>query len=246
MISALLLAAVLVTATISGVFGMAGGLILMGVLALIMPVPAAMVTHGLVQGVSNGSRALFLLGDVRWDVMGFYLIGAAMAAGLLALVVFTPSRPVVFMLLGLLPGLLWVSTERLALDAARPVHAMLCGVGVTGMNVAAGVSGPLLDLFFVRTELTRHEIVATKAASQVIAHGVKVAYYGVPMLAGAGAAGLPPLWALVCAAPLAILGSFLGTRILHRFSDAGFKQWTKLIVTGIGGLYLVRAGLLIA
>lgn len=246
MISALLLAAVLVTATISGVFGMAGGLILMGVLALIMPVPAAMVTHGLVQGVSNGSRALFLLGDVRWDVMGFYLIGAAMAAGLLALVVFTPSRPVVFLLLGLLPGLLWVPKARLALDAARPVHAVLCGVGVTGMNVAAGVSGPLLDLFFVRTELTRHEIVATKAASQVIAHGVKIAYYGLPMLTGASAAGLPPLWALVCAAPLAFLGSFLGTRILHRFNDAGFKQWTKLIVTGIGGLYLVRAGLLIA
>ena len=42
---ALILASVLVTATLSGVFGMAGGLMLMGVLTLLLPVSAAMVTR---------------------------------------------------------------------------------------------------------------------------------------------------------------------------------------------------------
>lgn len=241
---AILLIAVFVTAAISGIFGMAGGLMLMGVLAFIMPVPAAMVTHGLVQSVSNGSRALFLLRHVRWDVMGYYVIGAAAAVGALALAAFTPSRFMVFVLLGLLPGLLWIPKSWFEFDAAKPLHAVACGLGVTGMNVAAGVSGPLLDLFFVRTPLTRHEIVATKAASQVIAHGVKIAYYGAPMLAGASAAGLPPFWALAVAAPLAIAGTYAGTRVLDLFSDANFKKWTRLIVTGIGVIYLARAALL--
>ena len=39
--------AAFLTATLSGVFGMAGGLVLMGCLALMLPVSAAFVTHGL-------------------------------------------------------------------------------------------------------------------------------------------------------------------------------------------------------
>ena len=57
MAAAGVLVVVLVTSTISGVFGMAGGLILMGALALLLPVSAAFFTHGLVQLVSNGWRS---------------------------------------------------------------------------------------------------------------------------------------------------------------------------------------------
>ena len=62
MTHALLLVLVLVTATVSGVFGMAGGLMLMGGLTLAMPVAAAMVTHGAVQFVSRmmPCRMLFI------------------------------------------------------------------------------------------------------------------------------------------------------------------------------------------
>ena len=45
------------TAFLSGIFGMAGGLILMGVLLALMPVPAAMMLHGVTQLASNGWRA---------------------------------------------------------------------------------------------------------------------------------------------------------------------------------------------
>ena len=55
-----ILVAALVTATISGVFGMAGGLILMGVLTTYLPVASAMVLHGFIQIISNASRAFLL------------------------------------------------------------------------------------------------------------------------------------------------------------------------------------------
>ena len=54
---AVILAATLITAAISGVFGMAGGLLLMGVLTAFTPVATAMVMHGFIQIISNFSRA---------------------------------------------------------------------------------------------------------------------------------------------------------------------------------------------
>ncbi len=45
------------TAFLSGLFGMAGGLILIGVLLTLMPLPSAMVLHAITQMASNGWRA---------------------------------------------------------------------------------------------------------------------------------------------------------------------------------------------
>ncbi|MGE0829540.1 MAG: TSUP family transporter [Hyphomonadaceae bacterium] len=238
---ALLLAIVLITATISGVFGMAGGLMLMGALMLAMPVAAAMVTHGAVQLVSNGWRAVLHRKHVRWRIIAAYAAGSAAAAGTLALVTYSPSKPWAYLLLGLVPALAWLPKDKLHLDAARAPDAVACGFLVTGLNVAAGVSGPLLDVFFVRTALTRHQIVATKAATQTLAHIAKIAFYGAPLLALSGETGLPPWHFFALAAPLAMLGAVLGGKLLDRMTDKSFLKWTKWIVTGLGLIYLVQA-----
>jgi uncharacterized protein len=227
------------TSVLSGVFGMAGGLILMGALALVLPVSAAFVAHGLIQIVANGGRAVLHRRHVRWRIVAMYAL-ASVAAGLaVALVSYVPSKPVLYLLLGLTPMLVWLPKERVSLDAARPVHAFVSGLLVTGLNLLAGVAGPLLDIFFVRTELTRHQIVATKAATQVFSHLAKVAVYGAPLLA-AGTSALP-LWVLALAAPLSVAGTVAGGRILDRMSDQGFLTWTRWIVTAIGLVYLVQA-----
>jgi uncharacterized membrane protein YfcA len=241
----LLLVVVLVTATVSGVFGMAGGLMLMGALTLAMPVSAAMVTHGAVQFVSNGWRAFLHRKHIDWRIILYYGAGSAVAAGILALVTYQPTKAWVFLLLGLVPGLAWIPKGRFNLDAAKPAHAVGCGLTVTGLNVIAGVSGPLLDVFFVRTALTRHQIVATKAATQAFSHTVKMVFYGAPML-GAAQTGLPPWWFFAAAAPLAMIGAWLGGMVLDRMSDVNFLKWTRWIVTAIGVVYLIQAAALFA
>ncbi|MFS2318648.1 TSUP family transporter [Maricaulis sp. D1M11] len=237
MTAAILLLATFVTAFISGVFGMAGGLVLMGVLALILPVSSAMVVHGLIQSVSNGWRAVLLVRWLDWRILGVYALGSALAAGVLVWSTFELDKAWLFILLGLVPGVIWVPKRWLHLDAARPLHAIACGVTVTGLNVIAGVSGPLLDVFFADTEADRRTIVATKAATQVLSHGVKIAYYILPALS---AAALPGVQWLVLALPLSILGTTLGARCLERMSDLQFRQWTKYIVSAIGCIYVVR------
>lgn len=237
----LLLFVVLVTATVSGVFGMAGGLMLMGALTLAMPVSAAMVTHGAVQFVSNGWRAFLHRRHINWRIILFYGAGSALAVLALALVTYQPTKPWVFLMLGLVPGLAWLPKDRFHLDAAKPWHAVACGLFVSGLNVIAGVSGPLLDVFFVRTTLTRHQIVATKAATQAFSHTIKMVFYGVPLFASSQPTGLPPAWFFLAAAPLAMLGAYLGGLVLDRMSDVNFLKWTRWIVTALGAIYLIQA-----
>lgn len=239
MFTVVVLAAAFVTAAISGVLGMAGGLLLLGVLLLVLPVAVAFVVHGLLQLVSNGWRAYLQREHLVWRTVGWYGAGALVAVALVAAVSYVPSRPLVYLLLGLVPGLVWLPRGWLPLDAARPSHAALAGVLVTALNVAAGVAGPLLDVFFVRTGMGRHQVVATKAATQVLAHAGKVVVY-VPLVAG----GAVPYALVLAAVPLSMLGTALGGRALDRMTDAGFTRLTRWVVTAIGAGYLVQAAAL--
>ena len=228
------------TAALSGVFGMAGGLVLMGGLALLMPVSAAFVTHGVLQLTANGGRAMLHVRYVQWRIVGLFGLGSLAAAITVVLIAFAPSKLLLFLMLGLIPGLLWIPQSWLRLDAAKPPHALTSGFLVTGLNLTAGVAGPLLDIFFVRTTMTRHAIVATKAATQVFSHLAKILVYGAP-LGASGVKGLPPWQVFAVAIPLSILGTVAGGRILDRMSDVNFKAWTRWIVTAVGLAYLVQA-----
>lgn len=235
-----LIAASFATALLSGIFGMAGGLLLMGILALLLPVSAAFVTHGILQLVANGWRAILHRRHVAWPIIGYYAVASAVAGGLVAMLSFVPSRPLLFLLLGLVPLLVWLPRNWLQLDASRPAHALTSGFLVTLVNLTAGVAGPLLDIFFVRTALDRYQIVATKAATQVFSHAAKILVYGAPLLA-APAETLPPWWLFALAVPASMLGTAAGGIVLSRISDVDFKRWTAWIVTGIGLFYLAKA-----
>ncbi|THD77288.1 MAG: sulfite exporter TauE/SafE family protein [Phenylobacterium sp.] len=235
-----LIATAFVTAALSGVFGMAGGLMLKGAIALVLPVSATFVTHGLLQLVANGWRAILHRRHVAWRIVGVYALGSAVAGGLMAFIAVEPTKATLYLLMGAVTGLLWIPQSWLKLDAERPAQAFVSGVSVTGLNLTAGVAGPLLDIFFVRTALTRHQIVATKAATQVFAHLAKVIVYGAPLIALHGK-GLPPWWVFPLAIPLSMAGTAVGGLILARMDDVNFKRLSRLVVTATGLLYLVWA-----
>jgi len=220
---------------------MAGGLVLMGILIALVSVPMAMIIHGGIQMFANGYRAWLLRDHIVWTVVRLYSIGAALAIGLLFFVSWVPDRQVIYFLLGLAPLLIWLPKERLNLDIMRADHAIAAGFGVQALNTLAGVAGPLLDVFFVRSEMTRQEIVATKSITQSLSHLVKVGFWSVPLIVAAGWAALPPLWLFAAAIPISMLGTRLGAIVLHRMTDVNFRKWMKGLVTAIGGVMLLRA-----
>jgi uncharacterized protein len=93
------------TAFLSGIFGMAGGLILIGILLMLLPLPEAMALHAITQMASNGWRGLLWWRHVRWHIVVVYLTGCALALGAWSLTQYIPSKPVALLMLGVTPFL---------------------------------------------------------------------------------------------------------------------------------------------
>src|SRR5262245_39582744 len=96
-----LAAAILSTSFLSGILGMAGGMILMGILLLMMPLAAAMVLHGLTQMAANGWRAWLWRQHIVWPIAAQYAAGAVVAAMAFAVIQVTPSKAAALIILGL-------------------------------------------------------------------------------------------------------------------------------------------------
>ena len=90
---------VLATSFISGILGMAGGMILMAVLLALLPLPAAMMLHGITQLASNGWRAWLWRSHIEMAIFRGYALGSFAALVLFALIQFVVSKPVAYILL---------------------------------------------------------------------------------------------------------------------------------------------------
>ena len=91
------------TALLSGVFGMAGGLILIGVLLVVMPLPQAMVLHAVTQMASNGWRASCGGGTSNGRSRPPASSAAWSPSALWSIWLYVPDKAVALLLLGLSP-----------------------------------------------------------------------------------------------------------------------------------------------
>jgi uncharacterized protein len=228
--------ATLVTSFISGILGMAGGMILMGVFLAFLPVPAAMLLHGIAQLTANAGRALLLRQQIDWRVAAGYAAGAAVALGLFAIARLVVGKSAALIVIGLTPFVALALPERLHLNVERRWHPFACGIVCLGLSLAAGIAGPMLDLFFVRSNMTRHATVATKATTQSLSHLIKIVYFG-SVIAVQGTEVRP--WLAAALVPLAFAGTSLSRHVLERMSDESFRRWTRWTITTLGAIYLV-------
>ncbi len=229
---------VLATSFISGIFGMAGGMILMGILLFLVPVPTAMILHGITQMASNGWRAALWSQHIRWSIVGRYGLGLVAASALFATIQFIPDERFVMIALGLIPFIALAMPAHIVPQVTRPFGAELCGFICTSFQLLSGISGPTLDTFFVRSLMDRRLVVATKAASQTITHLTKLIYFGF-IIGNASDGSIEPVVAVVAVA-LAVIGTTLSRSILDRLTDRSFQKYTQWIVAAIGLVYLYR------
>jgi uncharacterized protein len=239
---AILAVSALVTSFISGILGMAGGMILMGILLALLPLPAAMMLHGITQLASNGWRAWLWRTSVEWRVIRQYAYGALIALAFFAVVKLVVSKPVALITLGLTPFLTLALPEKLHLNVERRGHSLGCGIICTILSLTSGVSGPILDVFFVRSKLTRHAVVATKAMTQSFSHVLKIVYFGA--FVAADEAAVNP-WTAAMMVLLAFGGTQLSRQVLERMNDESFRFWTRWTVIVTGLFYLVSGALLL-
>jgi len=240
-VALLIIAGVFGTSVLSGILGMAGGMVLMGLLAWVLPVQQAMILHAVSQFTANGSRAFIHRKHIYRKTLPFYFSGLAITFALFTLLRFVPDKIVVFALLGAGPFLAFLLPKNLKLDFTKKWQALLCGMMVTGFQLTGGVSGPMLDMFFQNRAMSRHETVATKAFTQAVSHITKFVYFGfVASSFGTATEGLP-LWLCLAVIPAAVAGTSLSKAILDKLSDKHFYAATQAALFTIGTVYLYKA-----
>ncbi len=221
----------LATSILSAVVGMAGGIVLLSVMLLFLPPLVAIPLHGVIQLVSNGSRAWIQRRHVEKTILGYYAVlllplafaGLAIARSL--------EPPVARALIGAFvlvathaPGWLLIGSHP---EASDPRRRFLMLGGVVGLlSTTIGATGPLIAPFFLNLGLTRQSLIGTKAASQMLGHLAKIAVFGVAGFAFAEYA-LP----LLLLSAMVVVGTWLGSHLLDRVSERVFTLLYKTVLT---------------
>jgi uncharacterized membrane protein YfcA len=231
----------LATAFLSGVFGMAGGLVLIGVLLALLPLPEAMALHAITQMSSNAWRGLLWWRHVRWRSMGGYLAGSLVALAVWTTWRYVPSKPVAMLSLGVMPFLARSMPARLKPNPDSHPQGAIYGAICMTMMLLMGVTGPLLDTFFLGGGLERRQIVATKAVCQVFGHAVKLIYFSAII---DQTASVDPIVATLAVA-MSMLGTSLARPVLDRLSDRQYRVWATHIITVIAAYYVAYGGWLL-
>jgi len=145
------------------------------------------------------------------------------------------GKPIALIVMGFTPFVALALPERLHLNVERRGQPLACGLICNALNLTAGVSGPILDIFFVRSQMTRHRVVATKAMTQSFSHVLKIFYFGAVMAVEGGDVDA---WLAALMVALAFTGTSLSRRVLDRMNDQSFRQWTRWTVMTLGVFYL--------
>jgi len=229
----------MVTSFISGIFGMAGGMLLIGFLLIVLPVPVAMVFHGVIQIAANGWRSWLWRRHINWGVVLGFGLGSAFSLAVFSAVAFVPPKWTVLMAVGLTPFIALAVPQSFAPNIERRGQAFLAGAIGGALQLVSGVTGPLLDIFYVRTGMTRQVNVSTKAAAMVLGHMTKVVYFGALVADPAGRDWQQ--WAVMAyAAAFAVLGTTLSRGFLDRLSDKQFYYWTRRVILALGAVYIAQ------
>jgi uncharacterized membrane protein YfcA len=221
---------------------MAGGLVLIGVLLAIMPVPEAMALHAVTQMASNGWRGLLWWRHIRPRAALGYMLGCGLALAGWSLVRYVPDKPIAMLFLGLTPFVVGWLPARFKPDAARLDHGIAYGAICMTLLLLTGVAGPLIDKFFLGGKLDRREIVATKALCQLAGHAAKLFYFtGIAAQAGA----IDSVVILVAIAA-SMIGTTAARRFLEGMTDVQFRTWAGRIITSISAFYVLQGIYLLA
>ncbi len=212
------------TSMLTAVLGVGGGLLLVSTMPGPLPPSAVVPIHGVVQLVSNLSRALFGWRHIAWPLVGRFALGSAIGAAIGSRVVVTVPASWLPVLLALfilavtwLPG--WTQIP-------WPGKFVTVGAVQTFISLFVGAAGPLVTPLLLRQSLERDRLVVTHGAMMTILHTFKAATF---LWLGFS---FTPYWRLLAALVVAVvLGSWAGTAVRKWVPEARFRWILKILLT---------------
>lgn len=231
---AILIPAALITSTVSGFLGMAGGISLLAVMTAVLPAAQVVPIHGAVQLASNFTRTLVYIRHVYWKIFFVYAVpvacGVAAAASLWSgdkLAWFKPGIGAFILLF-----LVWRRCKPTLRNVPLWVYAPV-GLAAGFLTIFVGAVGPFIAPFFLRDDFKKEQVIATKAVCQAWGHLLKIPAFlalGFPFHEHGRLMGA----LFVCV----LLGTIAGRWLLNRISKERFVLVYEFVLGAIA-LYLI-------
>lgn len=221
----LLIAASFFTSALTAALGLGGGVAMLAIMGIGMPVASLLPVHGIVQLGSNFGRSVLQFRHIVWPMLAWFLAGSVIgiALGGWLMVIMPDSLARIAMAL----FILW-SVHGKKPGAGRVSRSFfVAGGAFTSFGtMLVGATGPLVAALLSSRGLTRQPLVATHAACMVLQHGLKILAFG--LIGFAYAEWLPMLAAMIVSG---VLGTLAGTMALDNLPERMFRFSFKIIMT---------------
>ncbi|HPF40617.1 MAG TPA: sulfite exporter TauE/SafE family protein [Phycisphaerae bacterium] len=233
----ILIVAALATSALSGMLGMAGGILLLAIMFSVMDDATEVIPlHGAVQLVSNGTRALAFLPHVDFRTVVRFTLGTlpGIVIGYFLLQKFGKSpeaQPYLRMLIGayILIATFLPKPKKAEQSRMTWYDFPLLGFVTGAAALLVGATGPLIAPLFARRDFVKERLVATKAMCQMVTHVEKLIVFG---LIGIDFGRFGPILAAMIVA--VIIGTYLGRAMIRKLSPELFVTLFKVALTLAG------------
>jgi len=215
-----------ITSLLTAVAGLGGGMLLLALMAQIFAPSILIPLHGVAQFFSNANRGVIHRNKLEWSYLKPFIAGSVLGAFLFVPLVVYVNPVVGAIAVGCF--ILMVTWFPKWLNVSR-LPPVLSGGITSGLGVLFGATGPLAMSAHPKANWSKEQIVGNHGAAMAFQHGVKVIAYLV--------AGIQLHKYLLHIGVLffgAWFGTYIGTRLLKKFTDDRFKTMLKWVLTILG------------
>ncbi len=213
------------TSTMKAITGLGGGMILIGIMPLFLPAAAVVPVHAATQLASNVSRAWFGRGYLQFGDVLPYLVGALFGAGVFGVAVYYVQLDIIPLLIGVYILLTqWSKAFNQLLKSIENFY--MVGFLQVGIGLFVGSPGPLHMPLLLKKYPDTHVAVTTASLIMTIMHTLKIVVYVLT-----GFVFLAYWQVIVMMIISAIIGSWVGVKLRHRFAMRWLKQALPWLLT---------------
>ncbi len=220
-----LAAASLVTSFIATVTGAAGGLLLLGIMALVFPPQILIPLHTVAMLGDNVTRIAVLWRHVVRGALLPFLIGSALGAAAGGQIFVSLPTATLQLILGV-SILVFIWMPKIASTGSLSGRFGVVGFAASFVGIFVSATGALVGPFVAAAFPNRQNVVATFSAAMGLVHLTKLVAFG---LLGASLAPYLPLMAAMLAT--SAVGNILGGPVLGRMPERSFRWFFRVILT---------------
>lgn len=207
------------TAVISATAGMAGGIVLLSIMTFFLDLSVIVPVHGVVQLASNSTRTLALFKHIEKRILFPMMFGLPIGTFIATQIITSiENKEIFYFLIAALIFYVLFKPKKLP-HLKIPFWSFgILGVLVGILNPLIGATGPFMAPFYLRDDLTKEQIVATKACAQAFGHLLKIPAF---LYLGFDYSKYLLLTALMIAG--VVLGTRYGVGLLKKINEKTFR-----------------------